>query len=68
MFGELGATIAGLQFTSIRDADRFWFESAYPPEVVDEIKKTTITDIILRNTEIKNMPTDGFFCHNCSVD
>lgn len=50
MFGELGATIAGIQFKAIRDGDRFWYEYAYPPEVVSEIKSTTITDIILRNT------------------
>jgi peroxidase len=68
MFGELGATIAGEQFKRIRDGDRFWYEYAYPAEVVAEIKKTTITDIILRNTEVKGMPTDAFFCHNCSVN
>lgn len=34
MFGELGATIAGKQFKAIRDGDRFWYEYAYPPEVV----------------------------------
>ena len=67
MFGELGATIAGLQFSNIRNGDRFWFESAYPPEVVEEIRKTTLTDIIYRNTEIKNMPADGFFCYDCTV-
>ena len=68
MFGELGATIAGEQFKRIRDGDRFWYEYAYPPEVVAEIKKTTITDIILRNTEIKNMPVNGFVCNDCTVN
>jgi hypothetical protein len=67
MFGELGATIAGIQFKNIRDGDRFWYESAFPSEVVAEIKRTTITDIILRNTEIKNMPVDSFICNNCTV-
>jgi hypothetical protein len=68
MFGELGATIAGEQFKSIRDGDRFWYEYAYPSEVVAEIKKTTISDIILRNTEIKNMPVNGFVCNDCTVN
>jgi hypothetical protein len=35
MFGELGATIAGIQFSNIRNGDRFWFENSYPSEVVD---------------------------------
>jgi peroxidase len=68
LYGELGATIAGEQFKSIRDGDRFWYESAFPPELVAEIKATSITDIILRNTDIKNMPLNGFFCHNCTVE
>jgi hypothetical protein len=27
-----------------------------------------LTDIIYRNTDITDMPVDGFFCHNCSVN
>ena len=34
MFGDLGITIAAYQFNRIRDGDRFWFEHAYPAEVV----------------------------------
>ena len=68
MFGELGATIAGLQFSNIRNGDRVWFEYAYPADIIEEIKKTTLTDIIYRNTDITDMPVDGFFCHNCSVN
>ena len=68
MFGELGATIAGMQFKAIRDGDRFWYQYAYPAEVVQEIKGTTITDIILRNTDIKNMPVDAFVCNDCTVN
>lgn len=68
LYGELGATIAGEQFKNIRDGDRFWYEYAFPPEIVAEIKATSITDIILRNTDIKNMPVNGFFCHNCTVE
>ena len=68
MFGELGAAIAGEQFRGMRDGDRFWYELAYPAEIVAEIKGTSLTDIIMRNTEIKNMPADGFFCHNCTVE
>lgn len=68
MFGDLGATIAAKQFNAIRNGDRFWFEHAYPKDVVEEIKATTLTEIIQRNTDIKDMPRDGFFCHNCSVN
>lgn len=68
MFGELGAAIGGEQFRAIRNGDRFWYEWAYPAEIVAEIKATTLTDIINRNTEIKNMPKEGFFCHDCTVN
>lgn len=68
MYGEFGATVAAVQFKSIRDGDRFWYEKAYPQEVVDEIKATTITDIILRNTDIKNMPKNAFVCNDCTVE
>ena len=68
MYGEFGATVAGVQFKGIRNGDRLWYENAYPQEVVDEIKATTITDIILRNTDIKNMPTNAFVCNDCTVE
>jgi hypothetical protein len=34
--------------------------------VVEEIRKTSLVDIIYRNTEIRNMPLEGFFCHDCT--
>ena len=67
-FGELGATIAAQQFNAIRDGDRLWYQHAYPQEIIDEIDATSLADIIRRNTDIKNMPENGFFCNHCTVD
>lgn len=68
MYGELGAKIAGEQFKAIRDGDRFWYESAYPAEVVAEIKGTTIVDLIMRNSDASGMEADGFHCGDCTVN
>ena len=45
----------GETFKNIRDGDRFWYESCYPSEIIDEIKQTTFADVINRNV-------DGSFC------
>ena len=60
VLGELGSLIVGQTFRNLRDGDRFWYESAYPRVVVDEIKRTTFSDIIERNTGITGLPRDMF--------
>lgn len=49
LFGVLGTVMTAHAFRSIRDGDRFWYERAYPPEVVETIKATTLEDVISRN-------------------
>lgn len=60
VLGELGATIVGQTFRNLRDADRLWYESAYPPSVVNEIKQTTFSDIIARNNGVDSLSRDIF--------
>ena len=60
VLGELGAEIVGQTFRNIRDGDRLWYENAYPPSVVAEIKRTTLSDIIMRNTKVKGLQRDFF--------
>jgi peroxidase len=54
------------QFERLRDADRFWFERStsqggfLTSEEIAEIKQTTFSDIIRLNTEITNLPENGF--------
>ena len=64
VLGELGSLIVGQTFRNLRDGDRFWYESAYPPSVVNEIKSTTFSQIIERNTGITGLPRDMFHLPN----
>ncbi len=47
--GRLGARIVARQFKNIRDADALWYENWFPQALIDEIKGTTLIDIIQRN-------------------
>lgn len=58
--GELGGTIIGRIFRRLRDGDRLWYENAYPQNVVAEIKGTFFSEIIIRNTGIKELEQDIF--------
>jgi hypothetical protein len=34
VMGEFGGSLVGEGFKRIRDGDRFWYESAFPKEIV----------------------------------
>lgn len=60
LLGETFATIVEDQFSRIKRGDRFWYQNRLPSVIVELIEKTTLTDIILRNTSIKNIQKDVF--------
>lgn len=62
LFGELVMTILEEQFQSLRDGDRFYFENdpAFSAQDIEEIKNTTLHDIIMRNTTIELMQDKVF--------
>nr|NIP92047.1 hypothetical protein [Akkermansiaceae bacterium] len=52
---QLGPTFHAIwteQFTRLRDGDRFWFENDpfFSPEELEEIRQTTLADLIRRNS------------------
>jgi hypothetical protein len=52
-FGKLFQKSMQEQWTLLRDADRFWFESpdaGFSRQEIEEIRNTTFRDVILRNT------------------
>jgi len=51
--GETFSTILVIQFESLRDGDRFWFERSLSDRQIDRIKRTKLSNIIIRNTEIE---------------
>ncbi len=61
VLGDLGGRIVGEQFRKIRDGDRFWYEGAYPAEIVSEIKSTTLLDLVQRNTDVSGFTGTSFF-------
>jgi hypothetical protein len=45
----------------LRDGDRFWFENqGFDRATLNQIKQTTLSDLILRNTDTVNMQDDAF--------
>ena len=53
------------QFHRLRDGDRFWFENdpyfLANPELLQEVRTTTLADIIRRNTPIEDEISDNVF-------
>jgi Animal haem peroxidase/Peptidase M10 serralysin C terminal len=60
LIGETFAHIVGDQFEALRDGDRFYFENALDQKTVAEIKGTTLSDLIERDTATNVMQADAF--------
>ncbi|CAE7755893.1 PXDNL [Symbiodinium sp. CCMP2592] len=50
--GETLFRVLSEQFTKLRDADRFWYQTYLPPHMVTEVENTKLSHIIRRNTGI----------------
>ena len=65
MVGETLRVIISDQFRRLRDGDRFWFENdpyfLANPALLDEVRNTTLADIIRRNTPIQDEIQDNAF-------
>ena len=65
MVGKTFHSIISEQFHRLRDGDRFWFENdpyfRTNPELLDELRATTLAEIIRRNTSISNEISDDVF-------
>ena len=59
--GELASTIISDQFEAIRDGDRFWYENVLSGDVLREVNRTTLADVIERNTTIEGLQDNVFF-------
>ena len=65
MVGETVGAIVSEQFLRLRDGDRFWFENdpyfLANPGLLDQVRSTTLADIIRRNTPIADEIPDAVF-------
>jgi Animal haem peroxidase len=61
VIGQTFGIIVGDQFTALRDGDRYYFENQnFDKQTLNEIKGTTLSDLILRNTDTTAMQDDAF--------
>ena len=61
VIGPTFGRIIGDQFTALRDGDRYYFENQkFDRETMREIESTTLSDLILRDTDTTAMQADAF--------
>jgi peroxidase len=61
IIGSTFGRIIGDQFAALRDGDRFYFENQkFDRHTLNEIKSTTLSDLILRDTDTTAMQSDAF--------
>ena len=62
--GELAFHLIKRQFQSLRDGDRYWYENSLTQAEIVEVRKTTLADVIRRNTSIGAELSDDVFSVN----
>jgi len=68
---SLGQTFTKIltdQFTRLRDGDRFWYESQFTGTQLEEIRSTTLKDVIERNTSVTGLQDNVFFAEYPQAD
>jgi Animal haem peroxidase len=64
MVGETFQTIIGNQFEALRDGDRLYFENqGFDTKTLSMIENTTLSDIIVRNTDVEHLQSDAFVAY-----
>ena len=61
LVGELIVTVIKHQFEALRDGDRFWYQRSLNRQQVEQVRNTSLADIIRRNTIIGNELADDVF-------
>lgn len=62
--GELAFHLIKRQFQGLRDGDRYWYENSLTQAEIVEVRKTTLADVIRRNTSIGAELSDDVFSVN----
>ncbi|MFK7769844.1 MAG: peroxidase family protein [Mariniblastus sp.] len=59
--GETLFAVMKQQFELLRDGDRFWYEREFRGAELDFIRQTTLAQVIMRNSEVRNLQPNVFF-------
>ncbi|MEZ6048775.1 MAG: peroxidase family protein [Planctomycetaceae bacterium] len=59
--GELFQTVLVDQFERLRSGDRFWYQNQFSDGQLLKIERTTLADIIERNSNVDNLQTNVFY-------
>lgn len=59
--GPLIRRILADQFERLRDGDRFWYQRAFTGRQLAQLERTTLSDVIERNTGVRGLQDNVFF-------
>ena len=59
--GQTALVVLRQQFEAIRSADRFWYQRDFRGQDLEVIHRTTLAQIIYRNSGVRNMQPNVFF-------
>src|SRR4029077_5594953 len=61
--GPLAAAAYMVQYTRLRDGDRFWYENdaAFDADEVEKLRRTRLSDVIRCNSGVTNLQANVFF-------
>ncbi|NRA29357.1 MAG: hypothetical protein HRU11_03770 [Parvularculaceae bacterium] len=62
--GELFREIMILQWSALRDGDRFWYERDLTPQELDRVRSTSLARVIRDNTGVGDEIQDNVFIRN----
>lgn len=66
--GETFQAVISEQFIALRDGDRLYYENIFSQEEIAEIESTSLTDIVLRNTDTIILQDNAFSLLNEGTD
>ena len=65
--GETFSAIIVDQFERLRDGDRYYYENVFSGRELRELERTTLADIIARNTDVEGLQENVFFQRGTEV-
>jgi hypothetical protein len=65
--GETGRAILVEQFSRIRDGDHFWYQNTFQGPELKQVERTTLADVIQRNSGVQVLQPDVFFFRGAEV-